>query len=46
MFNFYPVKVHKVRYKNDSNEFTYVMNSGMHGSLNERGEYQAQAEKQ
>lgn len=38
MFNFYPIKVHKVRYKNDSNEITYVMNSGMHGTKNDRGE--------
>ena len=37
MFNFYPIKVHKVRYKNDSNELTYIMNSGMHGTKNERG---------
>ena len=28
LFNFYPVKVGKLRYKNDSNEFTYIMNSG------------------
>ena len=38
MFNFYPVKVNKLRYKNDSNELTYVMNSGVHGSLNDKGE--------
>lgn len=38
MFNFYPIKVNKLRYKNDSNEFTYIMNSGMYGSKNERGE--------
>jgi Ca2+-binding EF-hand superfamily protein len=38
MFNFYPVKVHKVRHKNDSNELTYVMSSGMHGTKNDRGE--------
>ena len=38
MFNFYPIKVHKVRYKNDSNELTYVMNSGVRGTKNDRGE--------
>jgi len=38
MFNFYPIKVHKVRHKNDSNELTYVMNSGVHGTKNDRGE--------
>jgi len=38
LFNFYPVKVGKLRYKNDSNEVTYVMNSGLKGSKNERGE--------
>lgn len=38
MFNFYPVKVHKVRHKNDSNELTYVMSSGAHGTKNDRGE--------
>lgn len=38
MFNFLPVKVNKLRYKNDSNELTYVMNSGLHGSLNAQGE--------
>ena len=31
LFNFYPVKVGKLRYKNDSNEFTYIMNSGTQG---------------
>ena len=39
MFNFYPIKVHKVRYKNDSNELTYVMNSGTQGTKNDLGEY-------
>lgn len=38
LFNYYPVRVHKVRYKNDSNELTYVMNSNTHGTQNERGE--------
>ena len=38
LFNYYPIRVHKVRYKNDSNELTYVMNSGTHGTQNERGE--------
>ena len=38
MFNFYPIKVHKVRHKNDSNELTYVMSSGVHGTKNDRGE--------
>lgn len=28
LFNFYPIKVGKLRYKNDSNEFTFIMNSG------------------
>lgn len=27
-FNYLPVKVNKLRYKNDSNEFTYIMSSG------------------
>lgn len=39
MFNFYPVKVNKLRYKNDSNEFTYIMSSGKHGTKNERGDF-------
>ncbi len=39
LFNFYPAKVGKLRYKNDSNEFTYVMNSGTKGQKNERGDY-------
>ena len=39
MFNYYPIKVHKVRYKNDSDGLTYVMNSGVHGTKNELGEY-------
>jgi len=38
MFNFYPIKVNKLRYKNDSHELTYVMNNGTHGSRNDRGE--------
>ena len=38
LFNYYPIKVQKLRYKNDSNELTYVMNGGIHGSQNERGE--------
>ena len=37
-FNYLPVKVNKLRYKNDSNEFTYIMSSGQYGSKNERGE--------
>lgn len=28
----------RIRYKNDSNELTYVMNSGIHGTKNEYGE--------
>ncbi len=28
----------KIRQKNDSNELTYVMNSGLHGTRNDRGE--------
>ncbi len=39
LFNYYPVKVNKLRSKNDSNELTYVMTSGMHGTKNERGEF-------
>jgi Ca2+-binding EF-hand superfamily protein len=38
LFNFYPVKVNKLRSKNDSNELTYVMSSGTHGTKNEAGE--------
>lgn len=38
MFNFYPIKVGSLRIKNDSNELTFVMNSGMKGTKNERGE--------
>ena len=38
LFNFYPVQVGKLRQKNDSNEVTFVMTSGVHGSINERGE--------
>lgn len=38
LFNFYPMKVFKLRSKNDSNELTYVMNSGTHGTKNEAGE--------
>jgi hypothetical protein len=30
--------MNRLRYKNDSNELTYVMNSGIHGTKNERGE--------
>jgi len=30
--------VGKLRYKNDSDAFTYIMNSGVKGSKNERGE--------
>ncbi len=38
LFNYWPVKVSKVRHKNDSNELTYVMNSGVKGTKNDRGE--------
>lgn len=38
LFNYYPLKVNKLRYKNDSNELTYVMNSNTQGTKNERGE--------
>lgn len=38
MFNFYPIKVNKLRSKNESNALTYVMNSGIHGTRNDRGE--------
>ena len=33
------MKVSKLRSKNDSNEITFVMNSGMYGTKNEKGEY-------
>lgn len=39
LFNYYPVKVNKLRQKNDSNEMTYVMSSGIHGTKNDRGEF-------
>lgn len=32
LFNFYPVKVDNLRYKNDSNELTYVMSSNTKGT--------------
>jgi hypothetical protein len=32
LFNFYPVQVNKLRYKNDSNELTYVMSGNTKGS--------------
>jgi len=38
LFNYWPIKVSKVRHKNDSNELTYVMNSGVKGTKNNRGE--------
>lgn len=38
LFNFYPVKVHNLRYKNDSNELTYIMSSNTKGTKNEKGE--------
>jgi hypothetical protein len=38
MFNFYPIKVNKLKNKNDSNELTYVMNSGLHGTKKSNGE--------
>jgi len=38
LFNFYPIQVGKLRQRNDSNELTYVMSSGLHGTRNERGE--------
>jgi hypothetical protein len=34
MFNFYPVSVSKLKYKNDSDGLTYVMSSGTHGTKN------------
>ena len=46
LFNYYPVKVNKLRYKNDSNEVTYVMYSNTKGTKNERGESMLQAPKQ
>ena len=38
MFNYYPVRVNKLRYKNDSNEITFIMNSNIRGTKNEKGE--------
>ena len=38
LFNFYPLKVSKLRQKNDSNEVTYVMSSGTHGTKNAKGD--------
>lgn len=38
LLNYYPVKVNKLRYKNDSHEVTYVMSSNTKGTKNERGE--------
>jgi hypothetical protein len=38
LFNYFPVKVSKIRHKNDSHLITYIMNSGIHGTRNERGE--------
>jgi hypothetical protein len=38
LFNYYPLRVCNIRYKNDSNELTYIMNSNTKGSKNERGE--------
>lgn len=37
LFNYYPVRVGKLKNKNDSNELTFVMNSGQHGTKDERG---------
>lgn len=37
LFNYYPVKVNKLRYKNDSNDVTYIMSSNTHGTKDERG---------
>ena len=36
-FNFYPVKVDQIHFKNDSNEMTYIMTSNAKGSLAESG---------
>lgn len=38
LFNYYPLRVCNIRYKNDSNELTFVMNSNTKGTKNERGE--------
>jgi hypothetical protein len=38
LFNYYPLRVCKVRYKNDSNELTFIMNSNTRGTKNDRGE--------
>lgn len=37
LFNYYPVQVNKLRYKNDSNELTYIMSSNKRGTLDEGG---------
>lgn len=36
-FNFYPVKVNKIHFKNSSSDMTYVMTSNTKGSLAEKG---------
>ena len=46
MFNFYPVSVSKLKYKNDSDGLTYVMSSGTHGTKNAQGEYITQPKKE
>ena len=33
IFNYYPIHVHTIRKKNDSNELTFIMNSNTRGSL-------------
>jgi len=38
LFNYYPIQVDKLRNTNDSHEFTYIMNSGTHGTRNEYGD--------
>ena len=34
-FNFYPVKVDQIHYKNSSNEMTYIMTSNTKGNLSQ-----------
>lgn len=32
MYNYYPLKMEKIKDKNDSNELSYIMSSNTHGS--------------
>lgn len=39
MFNYYPLRVTKFKHKNASNEVDKCLNSGVHGIVNEKGDY-------